>query len=243
MTFNYARKGGYNIGSEDYRWNYVRSFVPTIIFTIFDAVFIATIQSVLIFAFSAGPSYILLLTSKFEEDVTTWDWIYMAVILSLVLIEYVSDGQQWEFQEAKRKYRKTAQVPRGSEYTQEDLERGFITKGLWAFSRHPNFAAEQLIWFVLYQWSCFASMTMHNWSFAGCGSLILLFQGSTPLTEWITGSKYPEYKHYKEKVSCFVPTTVEPYKPEGPKEPKVIRTSELAKKQADKKAKAKKGSS
>ena len=154
-----------------------------------------------------------------------------------MLLEYISDGQQWDFQEAKRKYKRDAKVPKGHDYTQEELDRGFITKGMWAYSRHPNFAAEQLIWFVLYQWSCSASLEMHNWSFIGAVSLILLFQGSTPLTEWITSNKYPEYKHYKEKVGCFVPKAFEPYEPEQPKEPKIIRTSELAKKQAEKESK------
>lgn len=233
LTFNYARKGGYSIGSEDYRWSIIRSYVPAIVFTVFDATFIATIQSVLLYAFSAGPTYILMLTSKFEAPITRWDWMYMGTMLMLVVMEYVSDGQQWDFHEAKRKYRETAKVPKAHEYTQEDLDRGFNVKGMWAFSRHPNFTAEQLIWFVLYQWSCSASRTMHNWSAAGSLSLILLFQGSTMLTEWITSGKYPDYKDYVEKVGCFMPTTFTPYQPGPPKQPTVIRTSELAKRQAE----------
>jgi steroid 5-alpha reductase family enzyme len=34
-------------------------------------------------------------------------------------------------------------------YTPADAQRGFVTKGLWAFSRHPNFACEQATWCVL----------------------------------------------------------------------------------------------
>ncbi len=95
------------------------------------------------------------------------------------------------YQTAKHQYQKDAKVPRG--WNQADLDRGFVTSGLWAFSRHPNFFAEQSIWFVLYQWSCFATNSLYSYTFAGSAALILLFQGSTWLTELITAGKYPEY--------------------------------------------------
>jgi steroid 5-alpha reductase family enzyme len=101
---------------------------------------------------------------------------------------------------------------------------------MWAYSRHPNFAAEQFIWFILYQWGCFASNTLYNWTFVGSGSLFMLFQGSTWLTEAITSGKYPEYVHYQKGVGMFIPTSFSPYKTPEIK-PRVIRTSELAKKQ------------
>ena len=34
---------------------------------------------------------------------------------------------------------------------------------------------------------------------------LLVFQGSTPITEWVTGSKYPEYKFYQQRVGRFLP--------------------------------------
>ena len=37
-------------------------------------------------------------------------------------------------------------------------------------------------------------------------SYSLVFQGSTPITEWISGSKYPEYALYKERVGRFLPS-------------------------------------
>ena len=58
----------------------------------------------------------------------------------------------------------------------------------------------------------------------------MLFQGSTWLTELITSGKYPEYRDYQRSVGMFVPTSASPYKAAVTK-PKVIRTSELAKKQ------------
>ncbi|TPX12061.1 uncharacterized protein E0L32_007176 [Thyridium curvatum] len=227
LTFNYARKGGYNIGSEDYRWEIVRKNIPAWLFHLFNLTFISFIQSILLFLIAA-PAYPLLLSSQFESELSTADMAYVVMELSLVLSEWFSDQQQWDYQTAKKQYQTTAKVPQG--YTQAELDRGFVTRGLWAYSRHPNFAAEQSIWLVLYQWSCFATKTLYSWAAVGPSFLVLLFQGSTWLTELITSGKYPDYSDYQSQVGMFVPLGLG-YRPSPPKQPKVIRTSELAKKQ------------
>ncbi|CAI4211806.1 unnamed protein product [Parascedosporium putredinis] len=216
LTFNYWRRGGYQIGSEDYRWAYVQTWMHPILFSLFDLLFIAFTQSILIFLFSSSPAYVILLTNKFKPELSSSDFGYLAWQLLLVFSEFISDGQQWRYQNAKHKYQKDAKLPR--EYSQADLDRGFITSGIWAYSRHPNCAAEQLIWFFLYQWACNASETLYGWAAIGSCSLILLFQGSTILTESISSRKYPEYVHYQDT-------------------PKVIRTSDLLKKQKQKQGK------
>jgi steroid 5-alpha reductase family enzyme len=118
-------------------------------------------------------------------------------------------------------------------FQKADLDRGFITSGLWGYSRHPNFAAEQSIWFILYQWSCFTSKTLYNWAAVGPSFLILLFQGSTWLTELITAGKYSEYPEYQRNVGMFVPKRLAPYKTPVVM-PRIIRTSDLAKKLKEK---------
>ncbi|KAL1873451.1 hypothetical protein VTK73DRAFT_949 [Phialemonium thermophilum] len=230
LSFNYWRKGGYNVGSEDYRWEIIRSKVPSFLFHIFNWTFISFIQSVLLFAIAA-PVYPVLLSTKFDPKITSADIAYLVVELGLILIEVFADQQQWNFQNAKRQYQSSAKVPQG--YKQADLDRGFVTSGLWAYSRHPNFAAEQSIWLFLYQWSCFATRVLYSWAAAGSAFLILLFQGSTWLTEDISRGKYAEYADYQRKVGMFVPTSLTPYekKTTGPK---VIRTSELTKRQKQK---------
>ncbi|RSL76101.1 hypothetical protein CEP51_010270 [Fusarium floridanum] len=236
LTYNYWRKGGYNVGSEDYRWAILQKYVPKFVFFIFNVTFISFIQSVLLFAFSCVPAYAVLLSTKFEPNITTADVAYFVVELALVFSEWVSDGQQWDYHQAKHQYQKDAKVPRNYNYTQVQLDRGFNTTGLWAYSRHPNFAAEQLVWFVLYQWSCFATNNLYSYTFAGSGALILLFQGSTWLTERITAGKYYEYSMYQKNVGMFMPTSFRPYKTPV-QHPKVIRTSEIAKRMENKKQK------
>jgi len=124
-------------------------------------------------------------------------------MLAIVLLEFFADQQQWTFQNAKKSYQQTAKVPPG--YSREDLDRGFIVSGLWAWSRHPNFAAEQAFWVCLYQWGCFESNTLYNWTGAGALGYLVLFQASTYFTEWISAGKYPEYEEYMKLVGQFVP--------------------------------------
>ncbi|TWU77364.1 hypothetical protein ED733_005789 [Metarhizium rileyi] len=232
LTYNYWRRGGYNVGSEDYRWEIVKSKVPGFVFFFFNATFISLIQSVLLFAFSCIPAYAILLSTRFEPNITAADFAYFAVQVLLVLSEWISDGQQWEYQTAKHQYNKDAKLPKA--WSQADLDRGFITTGLWGYSRHPNFFAEQTIWFVLYQWSCYATNSLYSWTFVGSGSLFLLFQGSTWLTEAISAGKYPEYAEYQRQVGMFIPTSLRAYRAPSYK-PKVIRTSELAKRHGQEK--------
>ncbi len=103
-----------------------------------------------------------------------------------------------------------------------------MASGLWAYSRHPNCAAEQAIWLAFYQWSCSTTNVLYSWAGLGSALLVLLFQASTSLTERISSGKYPEYSEYQRQVGMFVPTGLA-YKTPAPKQPKVIRFSELAK--------------
>lgn len=145
---------------------------------------------------------------------------------------YLTHRRRWnthtvtDYQAAKKTYQQTAKIPRDCGHTQEDLNRGFITSGLWAYCRHPNFTAEQTIWFVVYQWSCYAGNVPYNWACSGPLFLIMLFQGSTWFTESITAGKYPEYKAYQKQVGVLLPS-LRPYKPVAAT-PKIIRTSDLS---------------
>ncbi|OAG06490.1 DUF1295-domain-containing protein [Paraphaeosphaeria sporulosa] len=205
LTFNYWRKGGYSVGSEDYRWNIVKDYAGPAAMFVLNIVFISLAQNILLFAITT-PTYILLLCSRLTGDeFTFYDSIFSKLIFAIVLIEFFADQQQWNFHGAKNAYKATAKVPKEYSYTREQLDRGFNTSGLWAWSRHPNFAAEQGVWLALYQWSCSESETYVNWCFAAALSYLILFQASTWLTELISAKKYPDYKLYQERVGRFLP--------------------------------------
>jgi len=46
LTYNYWRKGGYTVGSEDYRWEVLKKYIGPVLFLLFNIVFISLIQSV-----------------------------------------------------------------------------------------------------------------------------------------------------------------------------------------------------
>jgi steroid 5-alpha reductase family enzyme len=168
------------------------------------AVFVNALQILLWIITS--PTYILLLTSRITgNELSGYDQAFSKGMFVIVIIEFFADQQQWVFHKAKTAYNKTAKVPNEYKYTREQLDRGFSTSGLWAWSRHPNFAAEQAFWVSLYQWACLESYTFTNWTFAGAFSYLILFQSSTWLTELLSAGKYPEYKVYQERVGKFLP--------------------------------------
>lgn len=208
LTFNYWRKGGYNIGSEDYRWEVLRSYLNPGLFFLFNVIFISFAQLVLLFLITT-PTYVLLVAARLatvEKEMPSWDDLDLlgaSAIILFVLLSFIADQQQWNFQQAKAAYSKTAKVP--APFKQADLDRGFVSTGLWAYSRHPNFAAEQAVWISFYHWSCFTTGVLGNWSAVGPLGYVALFQASTWFTELITAKKYPEYKLYQKLVAKFIP--------------------------------------
>ena len=73
----------------------IKGKVPEFVFFLFNVTFISFIQSVLLFAFSCVPAYAILLSTRFEPNVKSADLAYFAVLVTLVLSEWISDGQQW----------------------------------------------------------------------------------------------------------------------------------------------------
>lgn len=149
------------------------------------------------------PTYLLLLTSRLSPDMSTTEVVFARALIVLIVTEFIADNSQWNYHAAKAEYAKTAKPPTG--YTRAQLDRGFNTTGMFKYSRHPNFAAEQAVWVTLYAWGAYATGEWANWTAAGMASYLGVFAGSTPLTEYISSGKYPEYKVYQQRVGKFLP--------------------------------------
>lgn len=191
LTFNFVRKGGYKKGGEDYRWEYLRRNYHPVIIELLNFFFTAYYQLVLIYLFSL-PIYF-----AGGAQLKTADIVLAIVFLILVLVETTADNQQWAFQQ-KKKQLLADKKPLPFPYS-----LGFITTGLFKYSRHPNFFAEQAIWWV-YALFTFPSIGSNN-SWIGAFLLTVLFQGSTALTEKISTEKYPAYKEYQKATSRIIP--------------------------------------
>ena len=119
LTFNYWRRGGYQVGSEDYRWEIVEKYAGPLGMFVFDVVFIALSQNVrspnqpinmpgnsqrskltrllqvLLLAITT-PTYILLLISRMTNTgMEMPDTVFSRLLILLVLVEFFADQQQW----------------------------------------------------------------------------------------------------------------------------------------------------
>jgi steroid 5-alpha reductase family enzyme len=80
-----------------------------------------------------------------------------------------------------------------------------MNKGLWAYSRHPNYFGETLIWWGLF---LIALATPYGWwaliSPVVITFLLLKVSGVTLLEKDIV-ERRPEYREYLETTSAFIP--------------------------------------
>lgn len=202
LTFNFARRGGYSFkfweGEEDYRWEILRKrpgFSHPIVWMLFNLLFICFYQNTLIFLFTLP---VLSPLAAGATPLGMIDYFLAAVIVALIIMEFIADQQQYDFQTEKHR-----RINAG-----EDLgpyAKGFITTGLWSKMRHPNYAAEQAIWIVFYFFSVAATGEGLNWTLAGAVLLVILFKGSSDFSEEVSAKKYPEYSAYQKQVGRFLP--------------------------------------
>lgn len=198
LTFNFWRKGGYSLKEEDYRWRYVKKAVNNeFLWILFNIFFICLFQLSLLFAITL-PAYVAFNSDNFIS-LTILDIIAVFLFFVFLCIEIIADEQQWDFQ--TKKY----QLINENKPREGDYKLGFITHGLYAYSRHPNFFAEMSLWWIFYLFSVSSSGVWLNYSIIGTAFLTLLFQGSTRLTENISKRKYPEYAIYQKTTSRFIP--------------------------------------
>lgn len=191
LTFNYARKGGYAPGGEDYRWAILRARMHPVAWHAFNIGFIAFYQHFLLWLL-ALPAW---RAFTHPGPLGLLDAVAATVFVAALVGETVADQQQWRFHQAKRA-RAAAGVPEPT---------GFCDTGLWAWSRHPNFFCEQTQWWAVYLFGVAATGAALDVSLAGAALLTLLFDGSARFTESITAAKYPLYAEYQRRVSRMVP--------------------------------------
>ncbi len=195
LTFNFARKGGYT-GMEDYRWAILRGRMTPWQFQMFTLLFIVLYQNALLVLITLPAS----VAWQHPAPLNGWDVLFAVLFLVFLVGEFVADQQQWNFHRAKRA-------------AGGDLAPGFVSTGLFRFSRHPNFFSEQAQWWVLYLMGATAAVASGlgfwggalNWTVVGAALLSILFIGSTVFTESISAAKYPAYREYQRTTSMLVP--------------------------------------
>jgi steroid 5-alpha reductase family enzyme len=191
LTYNFARKGGYAPGGEDYRWGVLRARMSRWQFQVFNAGFISLYQNLILLLICLPAETAL----RHPRPFGTLDVIAAALFLGLLAGETIADQQQWNFHQWKR-----AEVAAG-----RDPQPRFLQTGLFRYSRHPNFFFEQAQWWVLFGFGAIAAGSLWQPTVLGAVLLTLLFVGSTRFTESISRSRYPEYARYQETTSAVIP--------------------------------------
>jgi steroid 5-alpha reductase family enzyme len=195
LTFNFARKGGYT-GMEDYRWAILRARMRPWQFQVFNVLFIIGYQMTLLVLITLPT----LVAAQHPSALNGWDALFVAAFLAFLVGETLADQQQWRFHQRKKRAGGT-------------LAPGFLTTGLFRFSRHPNFFFEQAQWWAFYAIGATAAVAggagfvggVLNPTIVGPALLTVLFIGSTIFTESITASKYPAYAEYRRSTSMLIP--------------------------------------
>lgn len=201
LTYNFNRRGGYSWkfweGEEDYRWAVLQQKKPfniNWVFSLFNLFFISLYQHFLILLFT------LPIILSINNTKLSWiDFVLGGILVLLVYVEWKADEEQWSYQSKKHQLLKAGKVLDGV------FAKGYTHTGLWAISRHPNYAAEQSIWFIFYLFSIVATGQFINWSIVGLLLLIILFKSSSDFSESISAVKYPDYKEYQKNVGRFIP--------------------------------------
>lgn len=167
---------------EDWRYAMLRGKAPKLEFLIdfFLIHFFPTIQVFLgmlpIFAVFCLPN------RPFE----LLDGIAFAVGMAAVLIEMVADIQLHRF----IKQRQPGQL---------------LDKGLWAYSRHPNYFGEFMFWVSLALFGLAALPGQWWWQVLGAVAILLMFvTASIPMMEKKVAGR-PGHEELKRRVSVFVP--------------------------------------
>jgi steroid 5-alpha reductase family enzyme len=142
LTYNFARKGGYSLSSEDYRWPILKKKLTPLQFELLNVSFISFYQNALLLMITL-PAYVAWRARG--TPLNTIDALAALLFLTLWIGETVADQQQWSFQTLKHALiAKKVRLPAG------DLSNGFITSGLFQclfqYSRHPNFFCEISLW-------------------------------------------------------------------------------------------------
>ena len=131
------------------------------------------------------PVYVVMTRSGRELG---WlDLVATVLALAAVALELVADVQMHRFVRT----REPGQV---------------MDRGLWGWSRHPNYFGELLFWISLALFGTAASPADAWWLFAGAAAMLAMFHGaSIPMMEERSLARRPGYQDVVDRVPRFVP--------------------------------------
>jgi steroid 5-alpha reductase family enzyme len=180
LTYNWAR-GFADLGHEDWRYVDIRAKTGRLYWpaSLAGLHLFPTVQ-VYLGCFPLLPA----LTSP--RPLGPLDAVAAAVTLGAVLVETLADEQLRAF----RRSRRAGEI---------------MNRGLWAYSRHPNYFGEIGFWWGLFLFGL-AAEPGALWSGAGALAITLMFVfASIPMLDKRSVARRPEYAEHMKRVSALVP--------------------------------------
>ena len=174
LTANWA-VNFYGLGYEDWRYRLYKKRFPRV-YPLLNFVGIHMVPTLIVYGCTLPAAY------AFVNDTYFSTWVIVFLLLSLggISLEFFSDMQMRDFRE---------DVAAG-------FAEGFCRRGLWKYSRHPNYLGEILMWWGV-GFSVLSVMGGSWYLLAGAlANTILFFAVSIPLAEGKQKQKegYNEYR-------------------------------------------------
>lgn len=214
LTHNYFRREGWRWGArEDWRFTDMRgqygkhwwwvSFLAVYLSQQVGYVFdelpewvpkLCQLIWVLLQVFMIGVSLPLYVVHSVNEPLNIWDSIAIAVSVCGIIVAYHADTQLHDFVTRNSKLKELGKpmVPN-------------LDKGLWNYSRHPNYFGEQLWWWglVIFAWNL-----GHGWTFFGAlvNSMCLAYVTKLVEDRMLKQDYRAEaYRLYQKTTSVWIP--------------------------------------
>jgi steroid 5-alpha reductase family enzyme len=131
------------------------------------------------------PAYVVL--TRTDRGLGLLDLVATVVGLGAVALSFTADRQMYRF----ARERQPGQA---------------MDRGLWAWSRHPNYFGEFSFWVSLALFGIAAAPDSWWWIFAGSLAMYLMFQfASIPMMEKRSLERRPSYQDVIDRVPRFVP--------------------------------------
>jgi steroid 5-alpha reductase family enzyme len=183
LTANWVN-GFPGLHHEDWRYGMFRQQAGRWEFAV-DLVAIHLIPTVQVFA---GMLPVYVCVTRAGGDIGWLTALALVVGLAAVALESVADIQLHRFV--------------------RDRQPGEVMdRGLWRWSRHPNYFGEFGFWFALALFGVAASPGDAWWLFVGALAMLAMFLGaSIPMMEKRSLQRRPDYQRVIDRVSRFVPT-------------------------------------
>jgi len=183
LTWNWAR-GWRGLKHEDWRYADMRKkHGPRKRFWIVELIGIELVPTLVVFL---GCLSLYPILANSTRSIWWPDGIAVLVASAAIFIETMADEQMIAFARTKQ----PGQI---------------MNRGLWKYSRHPNYFGEISFWWGLYFFGLAANAS-YWWTIAGPIAITMLFLFiSIPMMDKRSKERRPEYAEHMKKISALVP--------------------------------------